>query len=48
MADGFRRMPVKAEVAASDGEVGCNGHFLARPKPEQGAVVADTQPQIAA
>ena len=48
MTDRFGRVPVEAEVAASDGEVGSDGQLLAGPKPEQGAVVADTQPQAAA
>ena len=45
MADGFRRVPIEAEVAAGDGEIGGDGQFLAGAQAEQGAVVADAQPQ---
>jgi hypothetical protein len=43
MADGFRLMPVEAEVAAGDGEVSGDGQFLATARAEQGAVVADAK-----
>ena len=43
MADGFGRMPVEAEVAAGDGEVGGDGQLFAGTRTEQGAVVADAQ-----
>ena len=45
MADGLGRVPVEAEVAAGDGEVGGDGQLLAGSKVEQGAVVADAQAQ---
>jgi uncharacterized protein len=48
VADGFGRMPVEAEVAAGDGEIGGDGQFLARAQAEQGAVVADAEAQSAA
>jgi hypothetical protein len=43
MADGFGRVPVEAEVAAGDGEVGGDGQFFAGTRTEQGAVVADAE-----
>jgi hypothetical protein len=45
MADGFGLMPVEAEVAAGDGEVGGDGEFFAGTRAEQGAVVADAESQ---
>jgi hypothetical protein len=47
MADGFRRMPVEAEVAAGNREVGGHGQFLAGTRTEQSAVVADAEAQVA-
>ena len=47
MGDGFRLLPVEAEVAAGDGEVGCDGDFLATARAKQGAVVADAKAQHA-
>jgi NAD(P)H-hydrate repair Nnr-like enzyme with NAD(P)H-hydrate epimerase domain len=44
----FRRMPVEPEVAAGNGQIGGDGQFLARTWAEQGAIVADAQPQSAA
>ena len=43
MADGLGRVPIEAEVAAGDGEVGGDGEFLAGTRAEQGAVVADAE-----
>ena len=43
MADGFGRVPVEAEVAAGDGEVGGDGQLFATARTEQGAVVADAE-----
>jgi len=45
MADGFRRVPVKSEVAAGNGQIGGDGQFLAGAGAEQGAVVANAQAQ---
>jgi len=47
MANGFGRVPVEAEVAAGDGEVGGDGEFFAGTGTEQGAVVADAEAQEA-
>jgi hypothetical protein len=41
MANGLGRMPVEAEMAAFDGEVGGYRQLLAGAQAEQGAVVAD-------
>ena len=43
MADGLRRVPVEAEVAAFDGEIGGNGQFFAWLEAEERAVVADPE-----
>jgi hypothetical protein len=48
MANGLGRVPVQPEVAAGNGEVGSDGHFLFGPRPEQGAVIANSQPHAAA
>ena len=45
MANGFRRMPIKAEVSAGDREVGGDSQFLSWAQAEQGAVVADAEAQ---
>ena len=42
MADD-RRVPVEAEVAAGDGEVGGDGQFFAWTRAKQGAIVADAE-----
>jgi hypothetical protein len=47
MADRFRRMPVEAEVAPGDGQVGGHSQFFATARSQQGAVVADTQAETA-
>ena len=46
MADGLGRVPVEAEVAAGDGEVGGDGQVVAGVGAEEGAVVADAQKQV--
>jgi hypothetical protein len=43
MASGFGAVPVEAEVAASDGEIGRDSQLLTGWDAEQGAVVADTE-----
>ena len=48
VANGFGTLPVETEVAAFDGEIGGHGQLLAGAKPEQGAVVANAQPQAPA
>ena len=45
MAYGFGGVPVEAEVAAGDGEVGGDGQLLAGTGTNQGAVVADAEAQ---
>jgi hypothetical protein len=45
MADGFGRVPIEAEVAAGDREIGGDGELLAGAKTEQGAVVTDAEAQ---
>ena len=45
MADGLGRVPIEAEVAAVDGEIGSDGQLFAGAKAEQGAVVTNAQPQ---
>jgi hypothetical protein len=47
MADGFGWVPIEAEVAAGDGEVGGDGQFLAWTQADEGAVVANAQAQTA-
>jgi hypothetical protein len=48
MADGFRRVPVEAEVTAGNRQIRRHGHFLAPARSQQGAVIADAQPKAAA
>jgi hypothetical protein len=45
MADGFGRVPVKAEVAATDGQVSGDSQVLIWAGTEQSAVVADAEGQ---
>jgi hypothetical protein len=45
MADGLGRVPVEAEMAAGDGEVGGDGQFFTAPWTEKGAVIADAEPK---
>lgn len=47
MADGAGRVPVAAEVAAFEGEVGSDKEFVAGRRCEDGAVVADAEAQMA-
>jgi hypothetical protein len=47
MTDGLRLVPVKAEVAASDGQIRGHGQLFAAPRRQQGAVVADSQAEAA-
>ena len=46
MADGFGRVPIKAEVAAGDGEIRGDGQLLAGAKMEQGAVITDARRSV--
>ena len=46
MADGFGRVPVEAEVAAGDREVGGDGELFAGSETKEGAVVADAELQL--
>jgi hypothetical protein len=48
MADGLGRVPIKAEVAAADGEIGGDSQFFAGTRTEQCAVVADPKAKDAA
>jgi hypothetical protein len=43
MADGFGRVPIEAEVAAGDGEVGGDGQLFAGSGTKDGAIVADAE-----
>jgi hypothetical protein len=43
MADGLGWVPVKAEVAAGDGEIGRNREFFIRSGTKEGAVVANAE-----
>jgi hypothetical protein len=45
MADGLRRVPVQAEMAARDREVSGNGQFFAAPRMKQRTVVANAEPE---
>jgi hypothetical protein len=47
MADSFGRVPVEAEVASGNRQIGCHGQFFAPARSQQGAVVADAQPKAA-
>ena len=46
MTDGFGWMPVEAEMAAGDGEVGGDGQLLAGGGMKESAVVADAELQL--
>ncbi len=48
MADGFRLVPVEAEVPSVDGEVGRHGQLLAVARSHKRAVVANAPAQAAA
>jgi hypothetical protein len=48
MADGFRLVPVEAEVAAGNRQICRHGQFLATAGSQQGAVIADTQAKAGA
>jgi hypothetical protein len=48
MADGFRLVPVEAEVPPVDGEVGGNGQFFAVARGYERAVVANAPAKAAA
>jgi hypothetical protein len=43
VADGFRLVPVKAEVAAGNRQIRRHGQFLAATRGQQGAVVSNAQ-----
>jgi hypothetical protein len=47
MADGFRLVPVEAEVAASDRQIRRNRQFLTPARGQKGAIVADAQTEAA-
>jgi hypothetical protein len=47
MPNGFRRMPVEAEVAPGDRQICRYGYFLALARSQKGAIVANAQPKAA-
>ena len=47
MADGFRLVPIKAEMAAGDRQIRRYGQFFAAARSYEGTVVADAQAKAA-
>jgi hypothetical protein len=47
MADGFRLVPIQAEVTAGDRQICRHGKFLATARGQEGAVIADAQAKTA-
>jgi hypothetical protein len=47
MADGFGRVPIQAEMATGNRQIGGNGKFLTGTRTDQGTIVPDAQTQAA-